>query len=87
MKRPIFQGNTEQAQLEIISQYCGSPSPENWPGVINLPNHKVMRLKNYYPRRLRDKFGLLVYYSTKKFRLLYNFLNNKTFRIFKRKIF
>uniref|UniRef100_A0A915DCS2 cyclin-dependent kinase n=1 Tax=Ditylenchus dipsaci TaxID=166011 RepID=A0A915DCS2_9BILA len=59
VKKPIFQGNVELAQLEIICQYCGSPSVENWPGVANLPNFKSMRLKNYYPRRLRDKFEFL----------------------------
>lgn len=58
MKKPIFQGNVEQAQLEIISQFCGSPSSENWPEVINLPNYKIMRSKNHYSRRLKDKFGL-----------------------------
>lgn len=58
LKKPIFQGNAEQTQLEIISQICGSPSPENWPEVVNLPNYKVMRSKNHYPRRLKDKFSL-----------------------------
>lgn len=60
VKKPIFQGNSEQAQLEIISQFCGTPSVETWPEVISLPNYKVMRMKNHYSRRLRDKFALLV---------------------------
>ncbi|KAI1722770.1 protein kinase domain-containing protein [Ditylenchus destructor] len=59
VKKPIFQGNVEQAQLEIIAQYCGSPSAEVWPGVVNLPNYKTMRLKNYYPRRVKEKFAYL----------------------------
>ena len=32
-RSPIMQGNSEQHQLTLISQLCGSISPESWPGV------------------------------------------------------
>jgi len=32
----IAQGNTEQHQLTMIAQLCGSITPEVWPGVEKL---------------------------------------------------
>ncbi|KAI6220673.1 hypothetical protein M3Y99_01594900 [Aphelenchoides fujianensis] len=56
-KRPIFQGNSELAQLELISKCCGTPTPEVWPGVKELPQYDQMRPKNYYQRKLRSEFA------------------------------
>ncbi|CAF5112855.1 unnamed protein product, partial [Rotaria socialis] len=36
-RRPLFQAQREDDQLEIISRLCGSPTPAVWPDVINLP--------------------------------------------------
>uniref|UniRef100_A0A915BNJ3 Cyclin-dependent kinase 12 n=1 Tax=Parascaris univalens TaxID=6257 RepID=A0A915BNJ3_PARUN len=58
-KKPIFQGNSEMVQLEVISRICGTPSPENWPDVINLPLYCSYRPKRTYTRTLRDAFGFL----------------------------
>lgn len=35
-RTPILKGNTEQTQLKLISQLCGSITPEIWPNVVNL---------------------------------------------------
>lgn len=56
-KRPIFQGQQEFGQLEIIAKYCGSPSPDNWPEVTTLPYYNTMRLRMYYPRKLKEEFA------------------------------
>ncbi|VDK58077.1 unnamed protein product [Anisakis simplex] len=58
-KKPIFQGSSEMMQLEVISRICGTPSPENWPDVINLPLYCSFRPKRTYARTLRDAFGFL----------------------------
>uniref|UniRef100_A0AC34G9P8 Uncharacterized protein n=1 Tax=Panagrolaimus sp. ES5 TaxID=591445 RepID=A0AC34G9P8_9BILA len=55
LKRPIFTGQTEQNMLEIISSICGTPSPENWPGVEKLPLWKNITLKQH-PRVVKDYF-------------------------------
>lgn len=57
-KKPMFQGNTEMVQLDVISKLCGTPSPENWPDVIKLPLYCSFRPKRTFPRILRDAFGL-----------------------------
>lgn len=59
-KRPIFQGQQEFGQLEIIAKYCGSPSPDNWPEVTTLPYYNTMRLRMYYPRKLKEEFAWCV---------------------------
>ncbi|MCP9259364.1 Cyclin-dependent kinase 12 [Dirofilaria immitis] len=58
-KKPMFQGNTEMVQLDVISKLCGTPSPENWPDVIKLPLYCSFRPKRIFPRILRDAFGFI----------------------------
>ncbi|VDP12968.1 unnamed protein product [Onchocerca flexuosa] len=58
-KKPMFQGNTEMVQLDVISKLCGTPSPENWPDVIKLPLYCSFRPKRTFPRVLRDAFGFI----------------------------
>ncbi|KAL3085250.1 hypothetical protein niasHS_010319 [Heterodera schachtii] len=58
-KKPVFQGQSEHQQLELISQFCGSYSPEVWPGVLKLPNYSTMRQRTIYPRKLREKFSFM----------------------------
>ncbi|PWN47010.1 Pkinase-domain-containing protein [Violaceomyces palustris] len=38
--KPIFKGTSEINQLELISQLCGSPNEENFPGWSQLPGVK-----------------------------------------------
>ncbi|VBB30047.1 unnamed protein product, partial [Acanthocheilonema viteae] len=58
-KKPMFQGNTEMVQLDVISKLCGTPSSENWPDVIKLPLYCSFRPKRNFPRVLRDTFGFI----------------------------
>ena len=43
-RSPIMQGSTEQHQLTLISQLCGSIGPDVWPGVENLELYKSLQL-------------------------------------------
>lgn len=42
--KPLFQGTSEEDQLFKIFKLRGTPSPETWPGVQNLPYYKVSLL-------------------------------------------
>ncbi|EDV27206.1 uncharacterized protein TRIADDRAFT_23127, partial [Trichoplax adhaerens] len=54
-KKPIFQANSEINQLDLISQICGTPCPENWPSVVELPYYNNFKLRKY-ERRLEQEF-------------------------------
>jgi CTD kinase subunit alpha len=55
-KKPIFQGNDEIHQLEFIFKILGTPTPERWPGVTNLPWYELVRPKEFIPNHFRDMF-------------------------------
>ncbi|KAF9412202.1 hypothetical protein HW555_009225 [Spodoptera exigua] len=52
---PIMQGSTEQQQLTLISQLCGSITPDIWPGVENLPLYSKMELPKGQKRRVKER--------------------------------
>lgn len=47
-----MQGNTEQQQLILISQLCGSITTEVWPGVENLELFNKMDLPKGQKRKV-----------------------------------
>lgn len=51
----IMQGSTEQQQLILISQLCGSLTPEVWPEVENLELYQKMELPSGHKRKVRDR--------------------------------
>lgn len=51
----IMQGQNEQHQLFLISQLCGSITPESLPGVEHLELYKQMELKKGQQRRVRER--------------------------------
>lgn len=51
-RSPIMQGNSEQHQLTLISQLCGSITPQVWPGVENLELYKKMELTPKQKRKV-----------------------------------
>jgi len=55
-KKPIFQGNDELHQLESIFKFLGTPTPERWPSVTNLPWYELVRPKEVIPNHFRDLF-------------------------------
>ncbi|XP_075229127.1 cyclin-dependent kinase 9-like isoform X2 [Lycorma delicatula] len=54
-RSPIMQGNTEQQQLTLISQLCGSISPEVWPGVESLDLYNKMELPRGQKRKVKER--------------------------------
>lgn len=51
-----MQGNTEQQQLILISQLCGSITTEVWPGVENLELFNKMDLPKGQKRKVITTF-------------------------------
>ncbi|CAF3032379.1 unnamed protein product [Rotaria socialis] len=58
-RRPLFQGQREEEQLEMISRLCGSPTPAVWPDVIHLPLFATLKQKKTYRRKLREEYQYL----------------------------
>ncbi|XP_003424012.1 cyclin-dependent kinase 9 isoform X2 [Nasonia vitripennis] len=54
-RSPIMQGNTEQQQLTLISQLCGSITPDVWPGVDALELFNKMELIQGQKRKVKDR--------------------------------
>ncbi|XP_035719829.1 cyclin-dependent kinase 9-like isoform X1 [Vespa mandarinia] len=54
-RSPIMQGNTEQQQLILISQLCGSITTEVWPGVERLELFNKMDLPKGQKRKVKDR--------------------------------
>nr|CAD7197997.1 unnamed protein product [Timema douglasi] len=58
-RSPIMQGNTEQQQLTLISQLCGSIIPELWPGVESLELYTKMEMPRGQKRKLANALVVL----------------------------
>ena len=54
-RSPIMQGNTEQHQLTLISNLCGSVSSEVWPGVENLELYSKLELPKGQRRKVKER--------------------------------
>jgi cyclin-dependent kinase 9 len=59
-RSPIMQGTSEQHQLTLISQLCGSITPDVWPGVEKLELFNKMDLKKDLRRRVKERLGPMV---------------------------
>jgi len=53
-RSPIMQGATEQQQLTLCAQLCGSFTPEVWPGLEKLELFQKMTLPAYYKRQVKE---------------------------------
>ncbi|KAI0796666.1 kinase-like domain-containing protein [Abortiporus biennis] len=56
-KKPVFQGNDEIHQLDVIYKILGTPTPECWPDVLNLPWYELVKPKDFVPNRFRELFN------------------------------
>jgi CTD kinase subunit alpha len=54
--RPVFQGNDEIHQLEVIYSVMGTPNEVTWPGVRDLPWYELVRPKHEAQSRFREQF-------------------------------
>ena len=55
-KKPIFQGNDEIHQLDVIYRIIGTPTPERWPDVTNLPWYELVKPREVIPNHFRELF-------------------------------
>ena len=54
-RSPIMQGNTEQTQLNLIAQLCGTITTEVWPGVDNLDLFRKIEIPKGCRRRVKER--------------------------------
>lgn len=54
-RSPIMQGSTEQQQLTLCAQLCGSISSETWPGVESLELFKKLELPSNHKRIVKER--------------------------------
>lgn len=57
---PVMQGKTEQHQLRLISQLCGSITPEVWPGVDKLELYRSLELPQGHKRKVQERLKAYV---------------------------
>lgn len=55
-KKPVFQGNDEIHQLDMIYKLIGTPTPERWPGIVDLPWYELVKPKDSVANHFRDLF-------------------------------
>ncbi|EFX79587.1 hypothetical protein DAPPUDRAFT_52273 [Daphnia pulex] len=56
-RNPIMQGNTEQHQVTLICQLCGSFDPAIWPDVGKLELYNKMKLPKGQKRKLKERLN------------------------------
>lgn len=54
-KKPVFQGNDDISQLDSIYKVFGTPTPERWPGVADMPWYELVKPKEV----IEDHFRVL----------------------------
>lgn len=55
-KKPVFQGNDEIHQLEVIYRIFGTPTTDRWPGITELPWYELVKPKEAVPDHFREFF-------------------------------
>ncbi|KAM0751026.1 Pkinase-domain-containing protein [Meredithblackwellia eburnea MCA 4105] len=56
-RRPIFQGQDEIHQLDVIFKITGTPKVDTWPGVQDLPWYELVKPKSEKDSELRSMFS------------------------------
>ena len=59
-RRPVFQGQDEIHQLEVIFKVTGTPSVATWPTLQDLPWYELVKPKTVIESRLRETFSKCV---------------------------
>jgi len=55
-KKPVFQGNDEIHQLDVVYKIIGTPTPDRWAGVLDLPWYELVKPKDAIPNHFRELF-------------------------------
>jgi CTD kinase subunit alpha len=56
-KKPVFQGNDEIHQLDVIYRILGTPSTERWSGLTALPWYELVKPKDVIHGHFRELFS------------------------------
>ncbi|KAG6854819.1 hypothetical protein C0991_001246 [Blastosporella zonata] len=55
-KKPVFQGNDEIHQLDVVYKIFGTPTQERWAGIMDLPWYELVKPREAIPNRFRELF-------------------------------
>jgi hypothetical protein len=55
--KPVFQGNDEIHQLEVIYSVMGTPRESHWPSVKELPWYELVKPKQEIPSKFGETFS------------------------------
>ena len=53
---PLFPGSNDLHQVSKMSQYIGSPTEDNWPSVVDMPNYNKIHFEKRPPQVLEEIF-------------------------------
>lgn len=60
-KKPVFQGNDEIHQLHVIYKVLGTPTPNEWPGIVDMPWYELVKPRETIRNRFRELFNKYEY--------------------------
>lgn len=55
-KKPVFQGENEIHQLEVIFRIFGTPTRERWHGLVDLPWYELVKPKESIENHFSELF-------------------------------
>jgi CTD kinase subunit alpha len=55
-KKPVFQGTDEMHQLEVLYKFLGTPSPNDWPKLTELPWFELVKPRCEIKSKFRELF-------------------------------
>jgi CTD kinase subunit alpha len=55
-KKPVFQGNDEIHQLDVMYKVLGTPTSDRWPGISDMPWYELIKPKDVVASPFRDLF-------------------------------
>ena len=56
-KKPIFQGEDEIHQLDVIYKILGTPTASDWPRLMDMPWFELVKSKENIRNRFRELFN------------------------------
>ena len=56
-RKTPFPGNDEIHQLRVIEGIMGTPTPQDWPGLVDLPWYELIKPKEFISPRFRQLFS------------------------------
>ncbi|TDL29746.1 Pkinase-domain-containing protein [Rickenella mellea] len=55
-KKPVFQGNDEIHQLDVIYKVMGTPTLKDWPGLVDMPWYELVKPRESIRSHFREYF-------------------------------